>query len=95
MTAEVCKPQRKLKFVKRDWAWSGLYQELYDKTKDLMRHDACMKFYDIFNPLYLKTGASSIGLDVVLLQGRDSMNCGQDQVPNNTALCPIAFVSNS
>ena len=23
------------------------------------------------------------------------MNCGQDEVPNNTALCPIAFVSKS
>ena len=30
-----------------------------------------------------------------LLQVRDSMNCGHDEVPDNPTLCPIAFASES
>ena len=58
-----------------------MYQGLYDKAKNKIRQDACMKFYDATKPLYLKTNASSVGLGTSLLQVRDGMSCGQDEIP--------------
>ena len=52
-----------------------------------------MKFFDTARPLYLETDESKIGLGVVLLQVRDSMNCGHDEILDNTVLQPIAFPS--
>ena len=52
-----------------------------------------MKFYDASKPLYLGTDTSSIGLGADHLQVMDGMNCGQDDVPDNTALCSTAFAS--
>ena len=37
MTAAVCKPLRKLTSVKTNWAWIGMYQELYNKAKNLIK----------------------------------------------------------
>ena len=45
--------------------------------------------------LYLETDASGIGLGAALLQLMDNMFCQKDTAPDNTILCPIAFVSKS
>ena len=95
MTAKVCRPLWKLTLVKTEWPWNSMYEELYDKAKNIIKQDACMKFYDASKPLYLETDASSIGLGTGLLQVRDCMNCRLDEALNNTALCPIAFTSGS
>ena len=52
-----------------------------------------MKFYDNNNLLYLETDASGIGLRAALLQLRGDTSCQTHMVPDNTILCPIAFVS--
>ena len=54
-----------------------------------------MKFYDMSRPLYLKMDAFSVGLRERLLQVREGMNCGCDEVPDNVTLCPITFASKS
>ena len=46
-----------------------------------------MKYYDDLKPLYLESDASGIGLGVGLLQLREGMNCGSDDVSDNTTLC--------
>ena len=50
-----------------------------------------MKFYDAARPLYLETDASRISLGVRLLQVRDDMNCGHDEIPDSAILWPSAF----
>ena len=37
MAAEVCQPLQKLTFVKIEWSWNGMYHDLYDKTKNIIR----------------------------------------------------------
>ena len=54
-----------------------------------------MKFYDDTKLLYLEIDASGIGLGAALLQTWEGTTCQKDTVPNNTILCPIAFVSKS
>ena len=44
-----------------------MYQDLYDKAKNIMRKEVCMKFYDTTKPLYLVTDAINIGLGADLL----------------------------
>ena len=70
-----------------------MYQELYNKAKNVIRQDTCMKFYDALKPLYLETDTSSIGLGVGLSQVRKGMNCRWEKVPDNTALFPTKFTS--
>ena len=54
-----------------------------------------MKFYGDTKPLYLKTDASVIGLGAALLQLRENTTCQTHMAPDNTILCPIAFMSKS
>ena len=68
-----------------------MYQDLYDKAKKIIKKDTCMKFYDESRPLYLETDASGVGLGDGLLQVRESMICGCDEIPDDATLCPIAF----
>ena len=95
MKAELCKPLVKLTSVTAEWSWNNMYHGLYDKATNIIKQDAFMKFYDALKPLYLETDASSISLRAGLLQVRAGMNCGCDEVPDNTAVCPIALASNS
>ena len=52
-----------------------------------------MKFYDASKPLHLERDASGVSPGAGLLQVRDQINCGQDEIPDNTALHPTAFAS--
>ena len=54
-----------------------------------------MKLYDVSRPLYLETDASVVSLGTLLLQVREGMNCGHDEVSDNVTLCPFAFASKS
>ena len=39
MTAQVCEPLQKLISVKVKWSWNWVYQDLYDKAKDIIKQD--------------------------------------------------------
>ena len=53
------------------------------------------KFYDTTRPLYLETDTSSISLGAKILHVRHGMNCGHDEVPENTILHLTAFAITS
>ena len=80
---------------KATWTWNASYQQLFDKAKSITKVEMCMKFYEDTKPLYLETDASGINLGAALLQLRNNINCPKDTAPDNTNLCPIAFVSKS
>ena len=42
MAAEVCKHLQKLTLVKTEWSWNSMYQDVYDKAKNIIKQDACM-----------------------------------------------------
>ena len=84
-TATVCEPLEKLTSNKAVWTWNTSYQDIYDKTKSLIKANACMKFYDDTKPLYLETEIG-IGLDAALLQTRDGTSCPKESAPDNTIL---------
>ena len=71
------------------------YQEIFDKTKSIIKEDACMKFYDEIKPLYKETDASGLGMEAALLQTRSSTSCPRDEAPGNIFFRPIAFISKS
>ena len=73
-----------------------MYQDLYNRAKNIVRKkDACMKFYDATRLPYLETDASGVSHGAGLLQLRDGMTSGCDQMPDNAAQCPIVFASKS
>ena len=51
------------------------------------------EFYDASRAPYLKTDASGVGLGAGLLQTRNGINCGHDEVPDNVIMCSTAFAS--
>ena len=71
MTDKLCESLQKLTSVKTEWSFNGMYKGLYNKAKNVIRQDTCMKFYDASKLLHLKTDVSGIGL----LQVRDGMHC--------------------
>ena len=46
-----------------------------------------MKFYGASRSLYLETDASGINLGARLLQVRDGMNCGHDDILDDATQC--------
>ena len=54
-----------------------------------------MKFYDVARQLYLEINASGTSLGARLLQVRDGMNYGHDEIPGNAILQPVEFASKS
>ena len=57
--------------------------------------DEYMQLYHASKPSYLEIDTSGTGLEADIFQVRDGINCGWDKVLNNTAFCPIAFISKS
>ena len=92
---ELCDPLWKLTLSKAVWTWNMSYQQLFMKVKSLIKVDVCMKFYEDTKLLYLETDASRVGMGAALLQLHDNTMCHKDMAPDNTILCPIAFVSKS
>ena len=54
-----------------------------------------MKVYNMSRPLYLEIDAAGVGLGAELLQLRDGMNCGHDEVPDSVTLCLTVFARKS
>ena len=71
------------------------YQALSDKTKLIVKEDACMKFYNEINMQYLETDASRVGVGASLLQTRESTNCSRVEAPDNSIWRPITFMCKS
>ena len=94
-TADVCESLRQLISTKTEWTWNATYQKPFDKAKSIITEDACTKFYDESQLLYLATDASGIELGTALLQIWSSTSCPGDKAPNNSTLRPIAFSSES
>ena len=61
-------------------------QDVYDKVKKIIKEDACMKFYDAYRSLYMKTDALSVKIGPRLVQVRNDMNCSCDKVLKNVTL---------
>ena len=59
----------------------------------LITKDACINYYDALKSMYLVMDVFGKGLGAGLLQMRECMNCGHDEVLDDVALCPIAFTS--
>ena len=55
-------------------------QDQYKKVWYIVRKDVCMKFYDTTGLIYLETDTTGISLGGRLLQVRDRMNCGYDDI---------------
>ena len=72
-----------------------MYQNMFDKTKAIIKEDACMNFYDETKMLYAETNVSGVGLGAALLQTKSGTSCPRDKVPDNSILRPIAFSSKS
>ena len=71
------------------------HQEIYERAKSLVKENMCMKCYNVRKPLYLETDVSGVGLGATLLQVRDTLSCGYDELSDNAMLWPITFVSKS
>ena len=91
----VCEPLQKLTSSKAVWTQNASYQDIYDKTKTLIKTNAYMISYNETKPLYLETDASGIRLSAALLQTRDGTSCSKDSALDNTILQPMAFMGKS
>ena len=68
---------------------------MFNKAKEIVKEDACMKFYDETKPLYIETDAHGVGLGAALLQTRCNTNFHRDNIIGNSILMPTAFSSKS
>ena len=66
---------------------------MFNKAKSIIKEDACMKFYDETQPVYIEVDASGVGLGATLLQTRSNTSCPKDEAPDNSILRPTAFTS--
>ena len=77
--------------VKTECTLNKSYQDLYEKSKVLIKKDVCMKSYDAVKPIYLETDASEIGFGDGLLQIRDKINCMYGKMLYNPMLRSTVF----
>ena len=71
------------------------FQKIFDKAKSIIKEEACMNFYDETKLPYTETDASAVRLGAALLLTRSGTHCPRDEVPDNSILRPITFMSNS
>ena len=90
-TAEPCEYLRQLTSIKTEWTMNATYQKLFHKAKLIIAEDACMKFYNETQALYLETDASG----AALLQTRSGTNYPKDKAPDNSKVRPIMFANKS
>ena len=51
ITAEVYELQWRLTSVKTNWIWNRMYQDMYDKAKQIVKQAACMKLWHSYTPV--------------------------------------------
>ena len=81
--------------VKIKWSLNGIYHDLYDKAKKIIKQDACMKFCDALKHHILGDGCIchwSLGW---IMQVREDMIGEHGKLPDNVTLCLNAFASKS
>ena len=88
-------PYRNLDQWKQNDHGMTIHKNSFDRTKNIIKLDTGIRFYNMFEPLYPETDAYGIGLGAGLLQVTIGINCMWEEVPDNTALCPTAFASKS
>ena len=94
-TANLCESLRQLTMSKTERTWNVTYQKLFDKAKSIIKENACTKFYNETQPLYLETDVSGVRLVVSLLKTRSGTSCPRDKASDNSILRPIMFASES
>ena len=65
--------------MEADWAWNRIYQDLYNRAKEIIKTVLCMKFYDTSRPQYLETDALGVSLGARSLPVSNGINCGQEK----------------
>ena len=95
MTAEVCELLRRLTSVKAERSWNRMYQNVYYKAKQLNTKDAYMKLYGFQNPCTWGHMHLVLALEPSVLQIREGMNFGCDELPDSATLHTIAFATKS
>ena len=61
--------------------WNSRYQNLYERTKSIIKVDTSVKFYNEKEPLYPQIDISGVGLGAGLLQARDRMWLSRNKAP--------------
>ena len=73
-----------------------MYQDLFNKAKNIKKQEACMKFYDASRSLYLETDASGVSLRAELMLVREEQNCGHENArqcdPASNCICQEQLV---
>ena len=64
-TAEICKPLQNLTSLKCDWTWNSTQQNLYNSSKNIIKRNLTMAFYNEKQQLYLETDALGVSLGQV------------------------------
>ena len=67
--------------TKCKWTWNDMYQNLYDRAKNIIKENVTMTFYNERKELYQETDALGLGLGGSLKQTMDGM-----WFPRNEAL---------
>ena len=68
-----------------------MYQEIYEKVKATITGDACMKFCNEKETLYLETNTIGVGLGAGLLQARNSWWVLWDKEPDKYSITPYSI----
>ena len=93
-TEEVCEPLKRI-MLKSEWTWNNTYHNLYKREIYITRKSAFMAFYSGKEQLCLETDTLSVSLRASFLHVRHKMQVPENELPDNVALQPIVFVSNS
>ena len=90
---KVCELLRKQTSSKCKWTLNNTYQNIHDKTKDFIKNNATVAFYNEKEQQYWERDVSSAGLGTSLLQMRDGMVFPRDEAPNSAVLWLIVVIA--